>query len=57
MTVTELARRAGCGRSHLAQVLNGTRTGPETRLKIMELLSREDVELLGWKVPEIDYQI
>jgi transcriptional regulator with XRE-family HTH domain len=57
MTVSDLAKRVGCGRSHLTQVLQGTRRGPETRAKVVEHLTLDEIKALGWPVPELDYQI
>lgn len=53
LTITELAESLNCGRSHLSQVLNGSRTGKPTWRKIeaAELLTPEELELLGRSVP------
>lgn len=37
-TVVNLALKLGCGRAHLTQVLNGTRTGQRTMDKLADVL-------------------
>jgi len=45
-SVVNLALKLGCGRSHLTQVLNGTRLGGRTLDKLPDVLTAEELALL-----------
>lgn len=53
VTAEQLAEAICSGRSHVTQVLNGTRQGLPTRRKLLarDLLTERERELLGWTVP------
>lgn len=53
-SVVNLALKLGCGRAHLTQVLNGTRTGLRTMDKLAEVLTTAELAQLEhrstWRV-------
>ena len=55
-TISGLARKSHCGRSHLSQVLrNRPGRGGHTRRKLRPFLTSAEVLALGWQ--ELDWQI
>lgn len=49
--VTAIAELIFCGRSHVTQVLNGTRRGAHTWPKLEQVLRPDELALLGRGVP------
>jgi hypothetical protein len=47
-TAETLATKIFSSRAHVTQVLNGTRSGGQTRRKLIKVLPPKLVELLGW---------
>ena len=50
-TISSLARKTFCGRSHVSQVVNGRPgRGGHTRRKLAQFLTAEETALLGWSI-------
>jgi hypothetical protein len=50
-SVSAIAKEIFCGRSHVTQVINGTRSGRHTWPKLERVLRPDELALLGRNVP------